>query len=208
MTDPTRQADTDPRAAAIAYAAQAVFLRRGYAAATLDEIAGEAGRTRAEVDEVFTDKYLLFLTAFADRFQQRFDGYGEAVFAHEDIEDSYRALARYWCAATRSDPEWSRILIELLLHGSRDPNVGAPMQTRRDMGLGDVASVFDKLAAQHGIEYTRSTREIALVSGALNRGLAIEQLLDPNLSDETVEESYVAYMRGLTRPSQEKGTRK
>ena len=38
-------------------------------------------------------------------------------------------------------------------------------------------------------------------SGALNRGLAIEQLFDPELSAQVFEEMHVAYMRGLTKCS-------
>lgn len=185
--------------AELARAAQTVFLRRGFAAASLDEVAEEAGCGRDEVEKSFATKYDLFLAAFAERFRERMDGYGEAIFAHEDIEDSYRALARFWREGTERDPEWSRILIELLLHGSRDRSVGAPMQAQREMGLKGLATVFDRLAAKHGIEYTRSTVEIALVSGALGRGLAVEQLLDPDLPGELIEETFVAYMCGLTK---------
>jgi hypothetical protein len=62
-----------------------------------------------------------------------------------------------------------------------------------------VASVIDALAERHGVEFTLPTRELARGSGALNRGLAIEQLLDPDLAAEMFEEMHVAYMRGLTR---------
>ncbi len=42
-------------------------------------------------------------------------------------------------------------------------------------------------------------------SGALNRGLALEQLLDPDLPGEVFEEMHVAYLRGLTAPRPTRG---
>ena len=50
-----------------------------------------------------------------------------------------------------------------------------------------------------GVEYTIPITELVRGSGALNRGLAVEQLLDPELPVEAFEEMHVAYMRGLTK---------
>jgi hypothetical protein len=52
------------------------------------------------------------------------------------------------------------------------------------------------------------TVDIARGSGALNRGLAIEQLINPELSGETFEEMHVAYMRGMTKRSNGRRTKK
>jgi hypothetical protein len=62
-----------------------------------------------------------------------------------------------------------------------------------------LASIVDALAERHGVEFSLPTRELVRGGGALNRGLAIEQLLDPELPAEIFEEMHVAYMRGLTR---------
>lgn len=65
--------------------------------------------------------------------------------------------------------------------------------------LDAIAGIIDELADRHGVEYSLSSREIARGAGALNRGLAVEQLLDPDMPSETFEEMHVAYMRGLTK---------
>jgi hypothetical protein len=62
-----------------------------------------------------------------------------------------------------------------------------------------IAALVDALAARHGVEFALPTREVVRGSGALNRGLAIEQLIDPDLPGEVFEEMHVAYMKGLTR---------
>jgi hypothetical protein len=69
----------------------------------------------------------------------------------------------------------------------------------RERTLDAIAAVIDALADRHGVEFTLPTREIARGGGALNRGMAIEQLLDPDLPREVFEEMHVAYMQGLTK---------
>src|SRR5436853_4591753 len=69
-------------------AARAVFLRRGFHAASLDEIAEEAGYTKGAVYSNFDGKDDLFLAVFEDHFRRRAEAYAGFIFDHDDIEDS------------------------------------------------------------------------------------------------------------------------
>jgi AcrR family transcriptional regulator len=182
-------------------AARTVFLRRGFHAASLDEIAEEAGYTKGAVYSNFDGKDELFLAAFEDHFRRRAEMYAEVIFDHEDIEDSYRSVGRVWREGNDREPEWARLLTEFLVHASRDESLRAAVREVRERGLERIAEMVDALAAQHGVEFTIPTVEIARGSGALNRGLAIEQLINPDLPAEMFEEMHVAYMRGLTKRS-------
>src|SRR5206468_398295 len=101
-------------------AARTVFVRRGFHAASLDEIAEEAGYTKGAVYSNFHGKDDLFLAVFGDYFRERAEAYREIVFDHQDIEESYRAVARFWRDANESEPEWARLIAEFLVHASRD----------------------------------------------------------------------------------------
>ncbi len=180
-------------------AARAVFLRRGFHGASLDEIAEEAGYTKGAVYSNFEGKDGLFLAVLDDQFQRRAAQYVGIVFDHADIEDSYRAVARFWRDANEREPEWGRLIAEFYVHASRTESLRTAALEVRERGLDAVASIIDALAEQHGVQFTLPTRELARGSGALNRGLGIEQLLDPELAAEMFEEMHVAYMRGLTR---------
>src|SRR5262249_13280670 len=89
--------------------------------------------------------------------------------------------------------------LEFLAHASRHEPLRSAAHEVRERGLDAIAEIIDALAERHGVEFTLPTREIARGSGALNRGMAIEQLLDPAIPGELFEEMHVAYMRGLMR---------
>jgi AcrR family transcriptional regulator len=180
-------------------AARAVFLRRGFHGASLDEIAEEAGYTKGAVYSNFDGKDDLFLAAFEEHFRRRAEMYAGVIFDQQDIEDSYRLVARVWRAGNEVEPEWARLLTEFLIHASRDESLRARVLEVRERGLERIAAIVDALAAQHGVEFTLPTIDVARGSGALNRGLAVEQLLNPDLSAEMFEQMHVAYMRGLTK---------
>lgn len=180
-------------------AARTVFLRRGFHGASLDEIAEEAGYTKGAVYSNFEGKDELFLAAFEEHFRRRAEVYAEVIFEQDEIEDSYRLVARIWREGNEAEPEWARLLTEFLVHASRNESLRAAVLAVRERALERIAQMIDALAVQHGVEFTLPTMEIARGSGALNRGLAIEQLLNPDLSGEMFEEMHVAYMRGLTK---------
>lgn len=182
-------------------AARAVFLRRGFHAASLDEIAEEAGYTKGAVYSNFENKDGLFLAVLDEQFRRRAETYLEMVFEHDDIEDSYRAVARFWRDANEREPEWARLVSEFFVHASRHEALRAQALAVRERGLDAIAAIIDAVAARHGVEFTVPTREVARGGGALNRGLAIEQLLNPDLPGALFEELHLAFMRGVTKRS-------
>ena len=181
-------------------AARSVFLRRGFHGASLDEIAEEAGYTKGAVYSNFDGKDDLFLAILGDYFRRRAEAYVGIVFDHDDIEESYRAVARFWREANEAEPEWARLIAEFYVHASRNETLRIAAHEVRERGLDAIAAVVDALAEHHGVQFTLPTRELARGGGALNRGLSIEQLLDPELPAAVFEEMHVAYMRGVTKP--------
>jgi AcrR family transcriptional regulator len=179
-------------------AARAVFLRHGFHAASLDQIAEAAGYTKGAVYSNFASKDDLFVAVLEGHFSDRVRAY-ESLLGHvESIEDVYRAVARYWHDANEREPEWSRLVVEFLAYASRDASLRRAIRDVREHTLDRIAAIVDPLAERFGVEYTIPTREIVRGGGALNRGLAVEQLLDPEHPGEGFEELHVAYMRGLT----------
>ncbi len=179
--------------------AREVFLRRGFHGASLDEIAERAGYTKGAVYSNFDGKDDLFLAVLEEHFRRRADVYAELIFDQPEIEDSYRAVARFWREANEREPEMARLITEFLVHASRQETLRNAAREVRELGIDAITELVDALAARHGVQFTLPTRELVRGSGALNRGLAIEQLIDPDLPAEVFEEMHVAYMRGLTK---------
>ena len=203
----SRQERRERTRAELVAAARTVFLRDGFHAASLDQIADEAGYTKGAVYSNFASKDALFVAVLDGHFSDRVRAYETLVLDAESIEGAYRAVARYWHDANEREPEWSRLVVEFLAHASRDDQLRREVKRVREHGLDAIAGLVDGLAARWGVRYTIPTRELVRGSGALNRGLAVEQLLDPELSVEAFEEMHVAYMRGLTRPARGKEAR-
>ena len=195
----TRRERKDRTRADLVGAARVVFLRRGFHAASLDEIADEAGYTKGAVYSNFAGKDELFLAVLDAHFQERAAAYVDLALDQEDIEDSYRAVARFWRDANEREPEWSRLVMEFLAHASRHEPLRSAAAEIRERGLEAIAAIVEALAAKHGVAFTLPIKDIVRGSGALNRGMAVEQLLNPDLPSELFEEMHVAYMRGLTR---------
>jgi AcrR family transcriptional regulator len=195
----SRQERRERTRAELLDAARRAFLRDGFHAASLDGIAEDAGYTKGAVYSNFASKDDLLVAVLEGHFSARVEAYEQLIFSTDGIEDAYRAVARYWHDANAREPEWSRLVVELLAHASRNDQLRRTVREIRERALDRIAGFVDRLAELHGVEYTIPTREVARGSGALNRGLAVEQLLAPDVPVEEFEEMHVAYMRGLTR---------
>ena len=195
----SRQERREQTRAELLAAARRAFLRDGFHAASLDGIAEDAGYTKGAFYSNFASKDDLLVAVLEGHFSVRVDAYEQLIFSTETIEDAYRVIARYWHDANEREPEWSRLVVELLAYASRNDQLRETVRSVRERALDQIAEFIDRLADVHGVEFTLSSREIARGSGALNRGLAVEQLLAPDVPVEEFEEMHVAYMRGLTR---------
>src|SRR5437899_355118 len=90
----TRAARKEQTRSEILEAARAVFLRRGFHAASLDEIAEEAGYTKGAVYSSFESKDELFLGVLDRHFMRRMRRYTDAALDEHTLDDAYRAVAR------------------------------------------------------------------------------------------------------------------
>jgi AcrR family transcriptional regulator len=198
-----RQERREQTRADLLAAARRAFLRDGLHGASLDAIAEDAGYTKGAFYSNFASKDEAMIAVFDEHFRERASAYERLIFTTDSVDDAYRAVARYWHDANEREPEWSRLVIEFMAHASRHEHLRQAVKEVRQGGLDRIAALIEQLAERHGVEYTVPISELARGSGALNRGLAVEQLLDPELSVEAFEEMHVAYIRGLTKQKQE-----
>ena len=195
----SRQERRERTRAELLAAARRAFLREGFHAASLDAIAEEAGYTKGAFYSNFASKDDVLVAVLEEHFRDRAEAYESLVSSAETIEDAYGAVARFWHDANEREPEWSRLVIEFMAHASRNEQLRQAVREVRERGLDRIARIVERLAERHGVEYTIPISELVRGSGALNRGLAVEQLLDPGLSVEAFEEMHVAFIRGLTK---------
>ena len=179
-------------------AARRVFLERGFHPATLEEISEAAGYTKGAVYSNFAGKDELFLAVLERHYAERAAAYEELLLAESDIEETYRAIARYMLDAFARQPAWWPLLSEFTSHAAGDAALKERLRAARERFIDAVAATIEQLAQRHSVAFALPAREMARGAGALLRGMAVEWQIDPSLDRDAVfEELLTACLRGL-----------
>ncbi len=111
--------------------ADALFLRRGFHAATLDEIAAELGVTKGALYSNFASKADLFLAVLDARLERRHHGVTRGRSTARDLEELAREHAR---AISRDDPDgrWASVLAEAWTVAAGDEAFRRALLERQD----------------------------------------------------------------------------
>ena len=137
-------------------AAARVFARRGYHAATLAEVAREAGYSTGAVYSNFSGKEDLFL-ALADR---QVAGRGEQARAIAELapEDPWadgrrleKAIASWFRSFTEENEEWPLLFYEFWSYGVRTAELRSEFEARRAAAREAIAAPLADVAADRGL---------------------------------------------------------
>ncbi len=197
LTRDERKARTRERLIARAHQ---VFLRRGFHAATLEEIAAEAGVTKGAVYSNFESKADLFMAVLDARTRGRLDVFERVRSSAASMEDSARAYAR---VMLDDDPEgrWASALVEAWAASEGDKAFRARLAAVSEDINGKVGEVIGEIAARGDLELPFPAERVAQIGAAVARGLLLQRLHDPRpLSNAEIEEAFVAFARGTARP--------
>lgn len=159
-------------------AAEHVFARQGFHAATVDDVADAAGHTKGAVYANFANKDSLFL-ALLDRHL-------DAQFAQIDLlvasESEGELLARLRDASTEqmtTGDSFGLLMLEFWLYAARDARARAALAARYGRMRERLAAMIAERDAARGIAGSRAPDEVAALVLALDAGLFLQHLLDP-----------------------------
>jgi AcrR family transcriptional regulator len=173
----SRAEQNDRNRALLLAAALRVFLARGYHAATLELIADEAGFSKGVVYSRFTSKADMFLALLTDRIAER--AAQNASAAGQLVHSWPSALLELAWRAERDSPGWRLLVTEFRLHAARDPELGRRYAAAHASTVSALASVVASAAARNGHALALPARQVAELLLAIETGLALEQLADP-----------------------------
>ena len=180
--------------------ARGLFLERGFHATSLDEIAEAAGYSKGAVYSNFGGKAELFLAVLDAHLELRAQAYTEVALDGHDLDETYRAVARFRLEADEREPAWEPLLLEFWTYAARRDDLRAAVSERRERFLDVIAELIETLANRHGVAYTIPLREVARGSAALLRGMAVERMLDSAATPiDVLAEMHAAYMKGLMK---------
>ena len=168
-------------------AARRVFLARGYASATLDAIAEEAGFSKGVVYSQFASKADMFLALLEARITERAEQNARLA---EQLEGSQLAVAVPELALSlrRAEPEWMQLVLEFRLHAARVPELNRRYAELHERTIDGLASVYARLHARAGTTPRYPARVLARLELAISRGVFLEELANPGAAELPVTE--------------------
>jgi AcrR family transcriptional regulator len=149
----SRAEQNDRNRALLLAAARRVFLERGYYAATLDQIADEAGFSKGAVYSRFASKADMFLALLEDRIAER---------------------------AARGAPGWRLLVTEFRVHAARDPELNRRYAALHAQAVDGVAHIFAEVSKEDARDLPLPPRQLAELWLTIETGRALEQIADPD----------------------------
>jgi AcrR family transcriptional regulator len=166
-------------------AAERVFAERGFAGASVEEIADTAGFSRGAFYSNFADKAMAAeVAALADEAS--------------DVTDFFAKL-RQRAGGRTAERSWIMLSLEFSLYALRTPKVGRKLaeleRTERDA----YANVIQEQLSALGVESAVPLSLAALVVQAVERGMTLQHHLDPkHVPAEAVFDALVFLLTAAT----------
>jgi AcrR family transcriptional regulator len=160
-------------------AAAEVFARRGFRAASVDEVADAAGFTKGAVYAHFESKEDLFLALLDERFAARLAEVRALLDTERDVGEQAREAGEGFMAYVDADPRWAPLFFEFWAHAVRNPEVAAKLVPRYRALREAIAEAIEHRARELGQEPPIPAEEIAAMTFAMANGAALEHALEP-----------------------------
>jgi AcrR family transcriptional regulator len=173
----TRAEQNERNRALVLEAARRVFLSRGYHAATVEEIADEAGFSRGVVYSRFGTKADMFLALLTDRVAER--AAQNAAAAGKPAGAGFSAMHELARRAEAASAGWRLLVTEFRVHAARDPELSRRYAAVHAATVDGLASAVASAAERDGRTLAVPARRLAELLLAVETGVALEQLADP-----------------------------
>jgi AcrR family transcriptional regulator len=174
----TRSQRREQTRARLLDAAGQVFTRRGFHAATVDEVADAAGYTKGAVYSNFANKDELFLALLDQRLAAQLQQV-EALYAIESSEELLavmRGRSEQDFAAAR---DFGVLIVEFSLYAMRNPAAQAELAERYRQLRGRLAELITKRYARHQISPPMPPEHLAALALATDAGLFLQYSAEP-----------------------------
>ena len=189
-----RLADNQPPDAGDAYeksrdriltAAYRTISRHGYAGATVDKIAAEAGLTKGAVYWHFATKKDLFLAILEKRLAHRlieYPKYAHAAVKSTDVLPGLATMLSNQISFALSDPDWQKIYLSYLLHG-QDKDIAKRLHELYTVLINSGTALLSKMQKDGLLDRRVDTRQLTIIWTAVLDGIVLASLRSPSSID-------------------------
>jgi AcrR family transcriptional regulator len=165
---------------ALVRSAADVFARRGFHAASVDEIAENAGFSIGALYSNFERKEDLLLAAIEQNVTDWARLFAERFRDADNFPDQARSIADAWIAGVTAEPEPFLLWVELWAYAIRNGRLREELAVRSRAIRELFTSMVRETAEQQGVVLPDGlAEELGAVFDALGLGLAMRRLLDP-----------------------------
>ena len=157
-------------------AAARTFARKGYAGASVEEIAASAGYSIGALYSNFASKEQLFLELMAARGERRVTAVAEVLGTGDPVD----ALAGLLERAAGRDPDLMALRAEFWLYAVRNPEAMGALRLQQrqqaDALIGVIGATMERWSTPPGVP----PAEVAAVVLAMFQGLVRQRRIDPD----------------------------
>ena len=173
MTRSQRRDDTRER---LIDAARAVFASHGYTAATVAQISDGAGFTSGAFYSNFPSKNALAREIASHDIEFDTSQVARVADALAQGADAVRAALLGAIDESAADADRNRLRLELLLHGTRDPGLGAILRTQFAVSRARNAEMLSHVFATLGRQPPASPADLASLLLSVSHGFKVMSL--------------------------------
>ena len=176
-------------------AAAKVFARRGFAGASLEEIAEEAGLTKGAVYSNFSSKDDLIAALIDERVDDPLAAIPAAVEPRGTAHDQAFAAADLFQGAVEHNRDVWLLMFEYAIHQARHPELrrdpNHQWMTQRD----EMVRMIEDTVTRRGLKLPLPAGELMIGLSALGQGIALARLRDPgSVPDDLFAKMLVALL--------------
>ncbi len=164
---------------AVLEAARQVFIQRGYAGASLEAIAEEAGFSKGVVYSQFGSKPDLFFALLERRITER-AAQNDRVVAQFVGAEALHELIRASHLDAAVDSGWRYVLTEFRALAMRDPELNRRYAEAHSHAVESLASVLGRVYQGTGLRPPVPVRSLAEFFLSAAAGVALERAANPN----------------------------
>ena len=176
-------------------AARKVFGARGFHAATIEEIADEAGLSNGAIYYNFESKGDLFFALLEEREQERLRRLRNMLTGATEAQSRELAIAeaRDATRSLKESREWRMLLFEFVPYAARSKTLGPRLREHKRTFEAEMTEILAQWLGAVGRAPRIPADRLALVTLALANGLAFEEVFDPG----SVPDELLGDMLGL-----------
>ncbi len=158
--------------------AQEIFALKGFAGASVDQIAEHAGYSKGAVYSNFKSKEALFLQILQARMSEEIEQLRALFDLAGSAEETLRALKKKYTSLEKQSV-WCLLSTEFQLQARRNPEFAEPFAALYRNQRKAVAGLVKLVAERAGVEPPANAEEVATSLMGMMHGIALQHAADP-----------------------------